>query len=208
MHDGDGSGHEHDPDHHHNDDNHELERLARSAAAGDRVALGAFLAAIHQPVVRFCRGRLGGSTGILTADDVVQDVMLAVCDALPRFRPEGTVMAFVIGIARFKVVDAFRASGRDHSTPSDTLPERPDTDPGPELAAVLATELVRLKAALAALPDHQREVIVLRVALRYSAEEVAQMLGTTAGAVRVTQHRALARLRTLLADPVPRDEPE
>ncbi|WP_300009113.1 sigma-70 family RNA polymerase sigma factor [Pseudonocardia sp.] len=199
MHDPDGSGDEHGPDHH----DGALERLARLAATGDTAALRTFLSEIHPPVVRFCRGKLAGSTGILTADDVVQDVMLAVCDALPRFRPEGAIMAFVIGIARFKIVDAFRASGRDQSTPSESMPERPDTDPGPELAAVLATEVVRLKAALALLPDHHREVIVLRVALRYTADEVAGMLDTTAGAVRVTQHRALARLRTLLSDPVP-----
>jgi RNA polymerase sigma-70 factor (ECF subfamily) len=202
VHDGDRSGHGHVPDHH----DRELERLAQAATRGDRNALDAFLTAIHPPLTKYCRAKLGGSTGILTADDVVQDVMIAVCDALPRFRPEGTVMAFVFGIARFKIVDAFRSGGRDHSTPSDTIPERPDLDPGPELAAVLATELVRLKAALAVLPEHHREIIVLRIALSYTAEEVATLLNMTAGAVRVTQHRALTRLRALLADPVPQDE--
>ncbi len=184
----------------------DLERLARRAATGDRAALSAFLAAVHAPVVRFCRARLIGSSGIVTADDVAQDVLLAVCDALPRFRPEGAVMAFVFGIARFKIVDAFRAGGRDHSTPSDSLPDHADLGPGPELEAVLSTETVRLKEALAQLSDHHREVIVLRVALGYSGEEVANILGTTAGAVRVTQHRALNRLRAMLADPVPREQ--
>jgi RNA polymerase sigma-70 factor (ECF subfamily) len=203
VHDGDESGYERDPDHH----NRELERLVRLASTGDAAALRTFLDTIHPQIVRFCRARLGGSSGILTADDVVQEVMIAVCAALPRFRPDGTVMAFVIGIARYKVIDAYRASGRDHSTPRDTMPEEADADPGPELAAILATETVRLRAALDLLPDHHREVIVLRIALNYSAEEVARLLGTTAGAVRVTQHRALGRLRTLLADPVPQDEP-
>lgn len=184
----------------------DLERIARVAATGDPAALAAFLAAIQAPVVRYCRTKLIGSSGILTADDVAQDVLLAVCDALPRFRPEGAVMAFVFGIARFKIVDAFRAGGRDHSVPSDALPDHADVDPGPELGAVLATETVRLKAALAQLSVHHREVIVLRIALGYSGEEVAQFLGTTAGAVRVTQHRALQRLRAMLADPSADDE--
>lgn len=179
----------------------DLERLARLAGAGDRAALDEFLRLIWQPVVRYCRSKLIGSTGTSTADDVAQEVLLAVCDALPRYRPDGSsVMAFVFGIARFKLVDAFRASGRNHSVPSDSLPENADPDPGPELAAVLATEVVRLRVALKKLLPHHREVLVLRVGLRYSAEEVARMSGTTAGAVRVTQHRALAKLRGILND--------
>lgn len=179
-----------------------LERLARRAGAGDRAALETFLREIHAPVVRYCRTKLIGSTGSLTADDVAQEVLFALCAALPRYRPEGSaVMAFVFGIARKKVVDAFRVGGRDRSTTTDTMPESADPDPGPELAAVLSTETVRLKQALALLPDHHREIIVLRIALSYSAEEVARILGSTPGAVRVTQHRALAKLRALLAEP-------
>ena len=47
------------------------------------------------------------------------------------------------------------------------------------------------------LPDHQRELLTLRVAVGLSAEETATSLGMTAGAVRVAQHRALARLREM-----------
>jgi RNA polymerase sigma-70 factor (ECF subfamily) len=180
----------------------EIERLAIAARSGEPRALDAFLRAIEGPVVRYCRTKLAvGSRH--TAHDVAQDVLYAVCDALPRYRPGGgSVIAFVLGIARFKVVDAFRAGGRDRSIPVDVVPDRPDPDGGPEFAAVRATEAVRLREALGRLADHHREVVVLRIALGYSAEEVAVQLGTTAGAVRVTQHRALAKLRTLLADPV------
>lgn len=182
--------------------NEALERLARRAGAGDRPALDAFLRAVHTPVVRFCRAKLVGSSGALTADDVAQEVLYALCEALPRYRPDGSaVMAFVFGIARYKIVDAFRAAGRDRSTVSDALPESADPDPGPEFAAVLSAETGRLKVALARLPDNHREIIVLRVALSYSAEEVARILGTSPGAVRVTQHRAMKRLRALLAEP-------
>jgi RNA polymerase sigma-70 factor (ECF subfamily) len=179
----------------------ELERLARLAGAGDRAALEEFLRRIKGPVVRYCRSKLVGSTGTHTADDVAQEVLLAVCEALPRYRPDGSsVMAFVFGIARFKLVDAFRASGRNHSVPTDSLPEKLDPEPGPELAAVLSTEVVRLRAALQMLLPHHREVLGLRVAMGYSGAEVATLLGTTPGAVRVTQHRALVKLRGILAD--------
>lgn len=190
-------------DRHRGDDREDLELddLALLAGAGDRAALDQFLRRIRPPVIRFCRSKLLGSIGAQGPDDVAQEVLLAVCEALPRFRPDGpSVMAFVFGIARFKLVDAFRAGGRDRSVPSDALPEAADDDPGTEHAAVLSTEIVRLRLALDQLHPHHREVIGLRVAMGYSGAEVAALLGTTPGAVRVTQHRAMVRLRVLLAD--------
>ena len=46
------------------------------------------------------------------------------------------------------------------------------------------------------LPEKQREILILRVVVGMSAEETAEAVGSTAGAVRVAQHRALARLKT------------
>lgn len=180
----------------------EIEQLAMAARTGEARALNAFLKAIEGQVLRYCRSRLATGS-VQTANDVAQDVLYAVCDALPRYQPEagGSVMAFVLGIARFKVVDAFRAGGRDRSIPVDIVPDRPDHEDGPAEIAIRGTEAVRLRAALAQLPENHREVIVMRIGLSYSAEEVARLLGTTAGAVRVTQHRAMIKLRGLLAEP-------
>ena len=69
---------------------------------------------------------------------------------------------------------------------------------GPEQHALTAERSAALGALLAHLTPRQREVLVLRVAVGLSAEEAAQAVGSTTGTVRVTQHRALARLRRLL----------
>ena len=53
----------------------------------------------------------------------------------------------------------------------------------------------RMNRLLAILPEKQREILVLRVVVGMSAEETAEAVGSTAGAVRVAQHRALARLK-------------
>jgi RNA polymerase sigma-70 factor, ECF subfamily len=51
---------------------------------------------------------------------------------------------------------------------------------------------------LAVLSDKQREIVVLRVVVGLSAEETADLVGSTPGAVRVAQHRALTKLRKLI----------
>ena len=54
----------------------------------------------------------------------------------------------------------------------------------------------RMNRLLAILPEKQREILILRVVVGMSAEETAEAVGSTAGAVRVAQHRALARLKS------------
>jgi RNA polymerase sigma-70 factor (ECF subfamily) len=180
----------------------ELDELALRASRGDQVALGELLNRIRGPVVWQCRARMSGRTvGQHTPEDVAQEVLIAVCGALSRFRPNETRwMAFVYGIVRNKVIDAYRAAGRDRSEPMEELPDHIDDDDraGPEAAVLRSADLDLLQGLLDELPDPQREVLVLRVAMGYSAEETARTVGSTPGAVRVTQHRAMLRLRALL----------
>jgi len=147
-------------------------------------------------IVRYCRARLGQITGQYhIADDVAQEVCIAVLSALPRYRDMGRPFAsFVFGIASHKVADAMRNAAR-LAIPTEDLPDGPDGRPGPEETVVAYIEAERVRALLARLPVHQRELLVLRVLTGMSAEETGQALGMTPGAVRVAQHRALARLR-------------
>jgi RNA polymerase sigma-70 factor (ECF subfamily) len=180
----------------------ELDDLALRASGGDRQALSELLDRIRGPVVWQCRARMNGRTiGQQTAEDIAQEVLIAVCGALGRFRPAETRwMAFVYGIVRNKVIDAYRAAGRDRSEPMEDLPDHIDDDrAGPEAAALRSADRELLQELLAELPELQREVLALRVAMGYSAEETARAIGSTAGAVRVTQHRAMIKLRALLA---------
>ena len=180
----------------------ELDELALRASRGDQAALGELLNRIHGPVVWQCRARMSGRTvGQHSPEDVAQEVLIAVCGALSRFRSHETrLMAFVYGIVRNKVIDAYRAAGRDRSEPMEELPDHIDEDDraGPEAAVLRSADLAVLRGLLDELPEPQRDVLVLRVAMGYSAEETAQTVGSTPGAVRVTQHRAMFRLRALL----------
>jgi RNA polymerase sigma-70 factor (ECF subfamily) len=174
--------------------------LVECAVRGDPDATADLLGLIRPGVLRYCRAHLGQSGGrYTTADDVSQEVCLAVLRALPRFRDEGRPFtAFVYGIAAHKIIDAQRAALRHPPVATtEALWERADTAPGPEERAT-ANDLARqLDRLLRHLPDVHREIIVLRVAVGLPAEEVGEVLGISAGAVRVTQSRALARLRVL-----------
>ena len=178
-----------------------LDAVVADAVAGDRDALREVLETIRPIVVRYCRARVGTfERSDLSADDVAQEVCLAAVMALPRYRDRGRpFLAFVYGIAAHKVADAYRAVGRDLSYPTECVPERLSSEPGPEQSAMDADSVTRMTELLDVLPETQREILILRVVVGLSAEETAQAVGSTAGAVRVAQHRALARLKSAIA---------
>ena len=185
-----------------------LESLVAAAVTGDLSARERLLAEIHPLVLRYCRGRLGRQETVIgSADDVAQEVCLAVVSALPHYTIKGlSFRAFVYGIAAHKVTDAFRAIGRNRSEPMAELPDTQLVLDGPE-QRVLAAELVeRLGGLLHCLTPRQRDVLILRIAVGLSAEETAKAVGSTPGAVRVTQHRALNRLRGVMSGPDAEDE--
>lgn len=177
------------------------DEVVAGAVRGDGRAREELLALIHPLVLRYCRARLGRRETVLgTADDVAQDVCIAVVGALPAYQLNGrSFRAFVYGIAAHKVTDAFRACGRDRTEPVAELPDILVTVNGPECRVLDAERDAALRVLLAHLTPRQREVVVLRLAVGLSAEEAAEAVGSTPGAVRVTQHRALLRLRRIIA---------
>lgn len=191
------------------DGERELSAIAARAAANDAEAIAELLTRVRPMVVRYCRARLGrtGGGAYTTADDVAQEVCIAVLSALPRYRDVGRPFsAFVFGIAAHKVSDAHRGASRDLSQPVEVLPDVVDATHDPEQHALAADTAQRVQSLLSTLSDVQREVVVLRVAVGLSAEEAGSVLGMSPGAVRVAQHRALNRLREQVkseADEVP-----
>lgn len=122
---------------------------------------------------------------------------MATLTALPRYKDRGRpFLAFLYGIAAHKVADAHRAAGRDLAFPAETVPERWSTEAGPEQRALQSDSASRMSELLEILPAKQREILILRVVVGLSAEETAAAVGATPGAVRVAQHRALARLKS------------
>jgi RNA polymerase sigma-70 factor (ECF subfamily) len=181
-------------------DDSDVAGLVRRAAGGDTAATADLVRRFRPAVLRYCRSRLGRFAGSYdAADDAAQEVFAAVLAALPRYEDQGRPFAaFVFAIAGHKVADAARAAYRAPMPVSDP-PDVVDPGDSPETAALRAADADRARALLGQLPDQQRQLLLLRVAAGLSAEETGAALGMSAGAVRVAQHRALARLRAIAA---------
>ncbi|HEY5878331.1 MAG TPA: RNA polymerase sigma factor ShbA [Nakamurella sp.] len=177
------------------------DELVDRAVGGDPVAIELLIGRILPVVARYCRSRMSvGPRSLATADDIAQEACLAILTALPTFRREGKpFLAFVYGIASHKVADAHRSAARTRSTPVAHLPDVASTEGGPEQFVVASSAVAVVDELLGHLPMVQQEILRLRVVAGLSADETADALGMTAGAVRVSQHRALAKLRQRLS---------
>ncbi|MCA1656411.1 MAG: sigma-70 family RNA polymerase sigma factor [Actinobacteria bacterium] len=188
----------------------ELSALAAAAASGDQPAAEVLLSVMRPLVLRYCRARVGsGPDGSYDdADAVAAETCVGVLSSLPRYREVGRpFIAYLFGLAAQNAAAARRTTASSASRPprepeptaqgpisQDPVTQDPEPSPTGEVPDIpLTQELVDL------LPEQQREVLVLRVVVGLSAEQTGLALGTGAGAVRVAQHRALARLRSLLA---------
>ncbi len=179
----------------------DLDLLIGDAVDGKPYAVEGVLRRIRPLVVRYCRSRVGGQEKTFaSADDVAQEVCLAVLTALPSYRDQGRpFLAFVYGIAAHKVADAHRSASRNRAEPVAEVPDTQDLADGPEAQVMQGEFAWRMAQLLETLPDKQREILRLRIVVGLSAEETAEAVGSTPGAVRVAQHRALGRLRGVLA---------
>ncbi|AKT50145.1 hypothetical protein ADJ73_00240 [Arsenicicoccus sp. oral taxon 190] len=175
--------------------------IVSAAARGDSAALQALLTDVRRIAYRYCRARLGGlPAGIQAADDAAQEVCVAVLRSLPRYEDRGLPFeAFVYGIASNKVADAMRTTLRAPE-PTPEVPDALDVDADPLAGVIRAERSSDTWALLDQLTPVQREIITLRVAVGMTADEVAASLGMTPGAVRVAQHRALGRLRSIVSE--------
>ncbi|WP_433710071.1 RNA polymerase sigma factor ShbA [Nocardia sp. CA-084685] len=179
----------------------ELDKLIAPAAAGDRAAVSEIIRLVHPLVRRYCGARLGNTAHLhVTADDVVQEILLATVNAIPRYRDQGkSFLAFVYGIAANKVADAFRRSQLHPMYPVAELPDTASTSAGPEEWAIASERREATRELMKILAPAHREVLVMRIVLGWTAAQTAEAIGTSPGVVRVMQHRALNRLRAKLA---------
>lgn len=177
-----------------------LAAMVEAAKEGEAAAVESLVAYLRPLIVRYCRARIGKAVSTFaSADDVAQEVCIGVLTSLPAYRSTGaSFLSFVYGIASHKIIDFHRRYSRDRTVAMSEVPEGAENTPGPEQRMLRVELSERLGSLLDTLPDIQREVLVLRLIVGLSVAETANAVNCSPGAVRVSQHRALAKLRRQL----------
>jgi RNA polymerase sigma factor (sigma-70 family) len=173
--------------------------LAR-ARRGDPSALSALIRHYQGPVYALVGRLLVGRRGVV--DDVAQEAFMRVCRGLPRFEPGGSarLMTWILTVTTRACLNALR-DGKRADSRRDTR-EPPDAaGPGdPEQTAVERERRRRVEAAMGALPEDMRAVLVLRAYHDFDYDEIAAALGIELGTVKSRLGRARVALRAALGD--------
>ena len=169
-------------------------RLIERARAGDHEALGRLVARHLTPLRRWATGRLPRwARDAADTEDLVQDTLLQTFKRIGdvEIRGPGALQAYLRQAIRNRVRDELRKKGR---RPEATGLDGLEVDGGvsPLEAAIGREAVERYEHALATLTPDEREVIIGRVEMGYSFEELAEALEKpTADAARKAARRAL-----------------
>jgi RNA polymerase sigma-70 factor (ECF subfamily) len=171
--------------------------LIDRARAGDQDALDRLFARYLRPLQRWASGRLPRwARDVADTDDLVQHTLLHTLKTIHDFQPRhvGALQAYLRQGVLNRIRDELRRKGRrPQSTDLDDLELASDASPLEEAIGREAVE--RYERALARLKPEEREVIIARVELGYSYDELADALGkSTPDAARKAAQRALVRL--------------
>jgi len=142
---------------------------------------------------RLCMALVGSQAD---AEDLTQETLLAAHDAFDSWRGEGSIRAWLFGIARRKC--ARHLEGRTAGRARLELLREDAPSPDPADAASERQLAARARAALAQVKPSEREALILRYAGGLSFREVAAACGIDEAAARKRVSRAHARLREQL----------
>lgn len=175
------------------DDSTDAALLAR-AAVGDENAFVELYRRRQPDVYRFA---FAMSRSAALAQDATQDVFVELLQDASGFDPaKGSVRAWLLGCARYVVLDRLRHDSRL----TDQQPEEAAVDCAGEASVQAQQRLDRLHAAIVGLPVEYREVVVLCELEELSYAGCAALLGCPIGTVRSRLHRAKALLAARLGD--------
>jgi len=175
------------------------EALMERVAAGREEAL----AALHRRYAGLVFQRAARSLDRAAAEEIVQDVFLAVWRRAESFDPaRGRFRSWLLQIAHHRILNELRRRSRRPQLEADPEGTRTDAlpDPGPEPSEAAWEEYRRavLHAAVKALPPAQRQALGLAFFEELTHEQVASLLGLRLGTAKTRIRAAILRLREQL----------
>lgn len=167
----------------------------RALAEGDRAAFAQIVERWQTRLINFFYRSTGNRAD---AEDLAQETFIELHRAASRYQPQGSFSAFVFTLARRRLIDGYRKKAR---RPLEFV------DPGEFLMQSQTEEIDHSREieeafhrALAALPDNQRNAILLLQQQGLSYEEIAHSLDASVSAVKTWIHRARTHLREELKE--------
>lgn len=174
--------------------------LVRRARAGDSAAFGTLVERYQGRILRLVRGMVSEHD----AEDVAQDAFLKAFRKLDEFDERARFYTWVYRIASNAALDWRK---RERYRRHGDLPVGPEGEdavpsnaPGPPVAARRREMAEAIDRAIAGLPDHYHQIVVLREVQGLSYEEIAEVLGISKGTVESRLFRARERLRETLGE--------
>lgn len=170
--------------------------IAEQIRAGAHVEATAACARVHGAALgRLCMALLGNQA---EAEETAQDVLLLAHDAMPAYRGDGSVRAWLFTIARRRCARVLETRGRRerrrHLVPEGAAPL------GPDGALQARRRAAQVREALDHLKPTERDAVVLRYQAGLSYREIGEACEVEEAAARKRVSRALARLRALLSE--------
>ena len=171
------------------------EELVHRAQAGDSRAMDLLVDRHHRAVFRMCLVIIGDED---LAADASQNSFLKAFRAVDGFRGEAAFRTWLLAIAGNEARGLLRKIKRrreDRIEDVDMLPAEGDD---PSAGVTLRSEVARVRAVLADLPEKQRLSVSLRILEGLSFREIGETIDSTEGSARVNYHHGIQRLRELL----------
>lgn len=174
------------------------EELVRRVGQGDPAAIQAMVARKLPRMLTLAQRMLGDAA---EAEDVAQEAMLRAWRQAPRWTPGQA--KFDTWLHRVGLNLCYDRLRRRREIATDTPPDRPDDGPAPDRGLLALETGARVEAALAKLPERQREAIVLCHYQELGNIEAAGLMNVSVEALESLLSRGRRALRTALADMAP-----
>ena len=171
------------------------EELVERVREGDERAMNVLVDRHHGVVFRSCAAILSDED---LAADASQNSFLKAFRAIDRFRGEAAFRTWLLAIAGNEARGLLRKVKQRREDTLDDLDvlAAPGNDPSAEV--VLRSEVERVRAVLADLPEKQKLSVTLRIFDGLSFREIGEIIDSTEGSARVNYHHGIRRLRELL----------
>jgi RNA polymerase sigma-70 factor, ECF subfamily len=166
----------------------------RRVALGDEAALDSLFRAYRAPLYRYLLRLVGRPE---TAEELTNDVMVAVWRGAATFRGASRPSTWIFGIAHHKAMNVLRRRAPAF-VEMDEAEQMPSPDEGPEGLALRASERASLARAMEVLSAEHREVIHLAFAEGFSCQEIAEVASCPVGTVKTRLFHARRKLHDQL----------